>query len=81
VSDIGQVLRVVELEHVLAFVPRSVAERYPRNGIRYRPVVDLSPSTVVVAWPESSRSVAVAAFVRAALSIARAKPDLLVAIA
>ena len=80
VSDIGQVLRVVELGQAIAFVPRSIAERYPWPGIVYRPVADLSSSTVVVAWSKSSRSLAVAAFVRAATSLARSDPELVIAL-
>jgi hypothetical protein len=36
----------------------------------YRPVAGLSPSTLAVAWPQTSRSLAVAAFVRAAVEVA-----------
>lgn len=32
VSDIARVLRLVELEQVVAFIPRSVANRYPRKA-------------------------------------------------
>jgi DNA-binding transcriptional LysR family regulator len=66
VTDLTQVLRLVELGRAVAFLPRGIAERYPRPAIVHRPVVDLSPVTFVVAWPAASRSLAVAAFVRAA---------------
>jgi hypothetical protein len=54
------------------FVPASVARRYPRPGIAYRPVGDLADSTLVIAWPENAHSPAVAAFVRAACTVAAA---------
>jgi hypothetical protein len=38
------------------------------------PVSDLSPSQVMVAWPDTSRSAAVAAFVRVAVAAAQAEP-------
>jgi len=45
------------------FTPASVARRYPRSGIAYRPVSDLPDATLVLA---------VAAFVRAACAVAPA---------
>ena len=39
-------------------------------GLAVVPVGDLSPSQVMVAWPDTSRSPAVAAFVRAAFEVA-----------
>jgi hypothetical protein len=39
------------------------------------PVIDLSPSEVVAAWPDTSRSRAVAGFVRAAVDVAAGRPD------
>jgi DNA-binding transcriptional LysR family regulator len=69
VTDLTQVLRLVELGRAVAFLPSGIAERYPRRQIVYRPVVDLSPVTFVVAWPATSHSLAVAAFVRAATTL------------
>ena len=54
------------------FVPASVARSYPRPGLAYRPVSDLPDATLALAWPEEARSPAVAAFVRAACSVAAA---------
>jgi hypothetical protein len=36
----------------------------------FRPVADLSPSVISVVWPQASRSLATAAFVRAAVEVA-----------
>ena len=47
-----------------------IARRHPRPGIAYRPVSDLSPLDLALAWPQESRSPAVAAFVRAASAVA-----------
>src|SRR5579859_1580000 len=72
VSDLAQILRLVELGTIVCFLPASVARRYPRTEIAYRPVRDLLPATLAVAWPHSSRSPAVAAFVRVATAVAAA---------
>jgi DNA-binding transcriptional LysR family regulator len=77
VSDLDQLLTVVALGQAVAFVPSSTAERHSRTDVVYRPVTDLSPSAVAVAWPEGSRSRAVAAFVRATTQVATRHPDLL----
>jgi hypothetical protein len=54
----------------VAFLPASLAAQHPRADVVYRPVAGLSPSTLAVAWPQTSRSLAVAAFVRAAAEVA-----------
>jgi hypothetical protein len=58
----------------VAFLARSTTERHQRPDIAYRPVIGLSPSAVVVAWPETSRSAAVATFVQAAHDVATHHP-------
>lgn len=68
--DLAQLFNLVELGTVVWFLPASVARRHPRPGVAYRPVTDLEPSTLAVAWPQDSHSPAVAAFVRAALTVA-----------
>lgn len=74
VSDIVQLLEVVALGQAVAFLPASTSARHPRPDVVYRPVSGLSPSTVAVAWPEVSRSLTVAAFVRAASEVAARLP-------
>ncbi|WP_405796664.1 LysR family transcriptional regulator [Streptomyces sp. NBC_01506] len=71
-SDLPQILRLVELGSIVCFLPTSVTLRYPRPEIAYVPVSDLEPATLAVAWPQESRSPAVAAFVRVAATIAAA---------
>jgi DNA-binding transcriptional LysR family regulator len=66
VGDLAQLLEVVALGQAVAFLPASLAAQHPRADVVYRPVAGLSPSTLAVAWPQASRSLAVAAFVRAA---------------
>ncbi|GLW68550.1 LysR family transcriptional regulator [Kitasatospora phosalacinea] len=75
VASVEQLLEVVALGQAVAFLSLSTTERHRRPDLAYRPVVGLSPSTVVVAWPETSRSAAVAAFVRAAQDVAARQPD------
>lgn len=70
VTNMLQLLEVVALGQAIAFLPTSVSQRHPRAGLAYRPVADLSPSTLTVAWPEDSRSQSVAEFVRVAVDIA-----------
>ncbi|MFB9685734.1 LysR family transcriptional regulator [Amycolatopsis plumensis] len=65
-KDLAEALRLVELGQAVTFVPRSVAGRYPREGVAYREFDGLSGARLQVAWPETSRSPRVAAFVRAA---------------
>ena len=73
ISDLTQIFSLIELGSIVCFLPASVARRYPRPEIAYRPVSDLQPATLAVAWPESSRSATVAAFVRTATATAAAQ--------
>ncbi|OHV41125.1 LysR family transcriptional regulator [Parafrankia colletiae] len=72
--DLAQIFNLIELGRIVWFPPVSVARRHPRPDITYRPVSDLAPSTLVVAWPRDSRSAAVAAMVRAAVAVAAVVP-------
>jgi DNA-binding transcriptional LysR family regulator len=73
--DLAQIFTLVETGSIVWFPPASLARRHPRPGIAYRTVSDLPPSTLVIAWPQASRSPAVAAFVRATMTIAQDLPD------
>jgi DNA-binding transcriptional LysR family regulator len=75
VRDVAQLLEVVALGQAVAFLPASSAERHASPDIVTLPVVDLSASTVAVAWPEDCRSLAVAAFVRVACDMAGREPE------
>jgi DNA-binding transcriptional LysR family regulator len=68
-SDLPEIFRLIELGQTVCFFPASLTARYPRPDIVYLPVKDLPPTTLSVAWPQDSRSTAVAAFVRAALEV------------
>jgi len=48
----------------------SVAVRFLRDPIRYRPVKELAPARLFVAWPREPESAEVASFVRAAKKVA-----------
>ena len=75
-SDLPQIFKLVELGSIVCFFPASLTRRYSRPEIAYRPVEDLAPATLSVAWPRHSRSTAVAAFVRAATKAAAdAQPE------
>jgi DNA-binding transcriptional LysR family regulator len=71
-SNLAEIFSLVETGSVVFFAPASVARRYPRSGIAYRPVSDLPDATLALAWPQDARSPAVAAFVRAACTVAAA---------
>jgi DNA-binding transcriptional LysR family regulator len=68
--DLAQLLTLVGLGEAVPLLPASVADRYPRPGIVYRPVRDAPPAVLAVAWPRQSRSTATAALVRAAVAAA-----------
>ena len=71
-SDLPQIFKLIELGSIVCFFPASLTARYPRPEIVYRPVEDIEPATLSVAWPRNSRSTAIAAFVRAATRVASA---------
>lgn len=70
INDITQLLDAVALGSAVAYVPASTAGQHRRADLAFVPVSDLSPSQVVAAWPDTSCSHAVAAFVRAAADVA-----------
>ncbi|MEU4393539.1 LysR substrate-binding domain-containing protein [Kribbella sp. NPDC023855] len=80
VASVEQLLEVVALGQAVAFLSLSTTKLHQRPDIAYRPVTGLSPSEVMVAWPETSRSPAVAAFVQAAHDVAAHHPDQLTAL-
>ncbi|MEV8314553.1 LysR family transcriptional regulator [Streptomyces sp. NPDC059900] len=73
--DLAQLLMHVALGGTVPLLPASVAARYPRPGVVYRPVPDAPPAVLAVAWPQQSRSTATAALVRAAASVAEEVRD------
>ena len=70
INDISQLLVAVTLGNAVAYVPISVADQHRAADLVFVPVSDLSPSEVMAAWPDTSRSRAVAGFVRAAVDVA-----------
>jgi DNA-binding transcriptional LysR family regulator len=69
-DGLGEMVQLIELGELIAFLPESVAARYPRPGMVTRPLLDSAPGRLVVAWPRSATSPATAAFVRAAVDVA-----------
>ncbi|MFF4211825.1 LysR family transcriptional regulator [Streptomyces sp. NPDC001796] len=70
--DLAQLLTLIPLGDLVTLLPASVAARYPRPGVAYRPVEDAPPAVLSIAWPQQSRSTATAALIRAAVSVAEA---------
>jgi DNA-binding transcriptional LysR family regulator len=56
INDISQLLDAVTLGNAVAYVPISVAGQHRAADLVFVPVSDLSPSEVMAAWPETSRS-------------------------
>jgi DNA-binding transcriptional LysR family regulator len=75
IGDMNQLLDVVALGQAVAYVPVSIARQYGGTDLVFIPVGDLSPSEVVVAWPDTSRSRAVAGFVQVAVEAAADRPE------
>ncbi|MFI5590613.1 LysR family transcriptional regulator [Amycolatopsis sp. NPDC051758] len=71
VRDPGQLLQLVALGQVVAVVPES-ARRHVRADVACVPVLDAPRTGVLLAWPDRTRSRAVAAFVRASTAVAEA---------
>lgn len=70
VSNMGQLLDVVALGQAVAYLPASVTKRYAQDGVVYRQVSGLSPSTVAAVWLRSAQERAVAAFVQSCAVLA-----------
>ncbi len=73
VRDSAQLLEAVALGQTVALLPGWV-RRHRRSDLAYVRVSDAPLTSLVVAWPELSTSRAVAAFIRAAVSVAD-EPD------
>ncbi|PZS33305.1 MAG: LysR family transcriptional regulator [Pseudonocardiales bacterium] len=69
VRDIGQVMQLIALGRAVAILPESVLSRFGHDLVGV-PVPEAPSTTVMIAWPERSHSLAVAAFVRAASTVA-----------
>ncbi|MEU0568086.1 LysR family transcriptional regulator [Nonomuraea sp. NPDC005983] len=72
VGDSGRLMQLIALGELVAVVPESVREQLRRDLVSV-PVLDAEPTTVVLAWPEHTRSRALAAFVRTAATVAAAE--------
>jgi DNA-binding transcriptional LysR family regulator len=65
-------MQLIALGRTVAVLPESVADDL-RQDLTCVPVVDAPPTVVVLAWPERSRSRALAALVRAAVTVAEGR--------
>ena len=72
IQDIGQLTQLILLGRLVAVVPESIRGRVP-SGLVCRPVTDAPTATIVVAWPQQSRSRQIAEFVRAAVAVAESR--------
>ena len=79
VRDTAQLMQLIVLGRLVAVLPESLRHSL-RSELVAIPVLDGQLTTVVVAWPERSRSRAVAAFVRAATRLVQAEEGSTVAL-
>jgi DNA-binding transcriptional LysR family regulator len=70
VEGLPELLKRIELGQLIAILPHSVAARYRRDQIAFRPVPDAPAASLAAVWPSASTSLPVAAFVRAAAAAA-----------
>jgi hypothetical protein len=71
IGDGGQLMQLIALGRMVAVLPESMRGLL-RDDLAAVPVRDAAPTTLVLAWPEASRSRALAAFVRATTAVAAA---------
>jgi DNA-binding transcriptional LysR family regulator len=69
VRDGAQLMQLVALGQLVAVLPDS-SRRHARSDVVCVPVLDAPKSSVLLAWPERTRSRAVAAFVRVSTEVA-----------
>ncbi|MFB4310222.1 LysR family transcriptional regulator [Actinomadura sp. GTD37] len=69
VGDGGQLMQLIALGRAVAVLPESMRGLL-RADLAAVPVRDAAPTTLVLAWPEASRSRSLAAFVRCAVAVA-----------
>lgn len=72
VNSLAECLHAVLWQQSVALVPESALKRHAVEGIAYRPVTDLPPTRLVLAWRRDDRSPLVAAYI-AAFSAARSR--------
>ncbi|MEV6348114.1 LysR family transcriptional regulator [Actinoplanes sp. NPDC051851] len=69
VDDAAALLQLVALGRAVALVSESALQR-PYRGVTYRPVLDATPATLVIAWQPDAPPPHVLAFLRAARTAA-----------
>lgn len=72
VREGSELMQLVALGRAVALVPESARSQIRRDLVCV-PILDAEPMTLLLAWPESSRSRALAAFVRTATEVAAAR--------
>jgi DNA-binding transcriptional LysR family regulator len=75
IRDTSQLMQLISLGRMVAVAGESVRDRM-HAGMVAIPVPDAPPTTLVIAWPQRSRSLQVAAFVQAAVAVAARHHDL-----
>ncbi|PWW67127.1 LysR family transcriptional regulator [Actinokineospora spheciospongiae] len=70
VRDTAQLMQLIALGRTIALLPGS-ARQHLRPDLVSVPVTDAPMTTMAIAWPEDSRSRPLAAFVEAAVKVAR----------
>jgi DNA-binding transcriptional LysR family regulator len=74
-QSVLEILTLVAAGVGVCLVPMTVAERYPRTDVAYRPVEDAEPAVVSLAWRAGARTPLIAAFVATVQSVAARRAD------
>jgi len=69
INEAGQLMQLIALGQAVAVLPESVQDQL-RHELVCVPVIDAPATTLLLAWPETARSSALATFVRAATETA-----------
>ncbi|GIG88761.1 LysR family transcriptional regulator [Plantactinospora endophytica] len=69
VRDAAQLMQLISLGETIAIVP-AAAKAHLRHDLVAVPVLDAEPISLVLAWPEHTRSATLATFVRTAAEVA-----------
>jgi DNA-binding transcriptional LysR family regulator len=69
VRDTSQLMQLIALGQTIAIMPATITAHLRRDLVAV-PVLDAEPVSLLLVWPERSRSTALAAFVRTAAEVA-----------
>lgn len=72
IRDTAQLMQLIELGRAVAVLPES-SRRKARRGLAYIPVTDADPTTLVLAWEPTTKSLPLADLIATATDLARSR--------